>query len=407
MNNPNFGAVIFRRTYPQVTAQGGMWDESGKLYPFLGAKPKEAVLEWTFPRGTRVKFAHMQYDSDRLDWQGAQIPLIGWDELTHFSAQQFWYLLSRNRSVCGVQPYVRATCNPDPDSFVAKLIEWWIDQDTGYAIPERGGKLRWFVRVNDELVWADSAEPLRERFPKVPPKSLTFIPADVYDNKVLLAQNPEYLANLMALPNVDQERLLRGNWKIRPAAGKVFNRAWFEIVDAVPAGGRECRFWDFAATEKELQGDDPDFTAGVKIRVVNGVYYVLDSIAVQANPAEVDRLFVNTSRQDAAVAAEAEIPYCVRWEIEPGSAGIRENRRLVQMLAGIDAAGRRSTGDKITRAKPLAAQAQVGNVKLLRGSWNERWLAHMHGQPDLKHDDEMDASAGAAAELMRRGMTSA
>ena len=57
-------------------------------------------------------------------------------------------MLSRNRSTCGVTPYVRATCNPDADSWVAKFIEWWIDQDTGYPIPERSGKLRWFIRTS-------------------------------------------------------------------------------------------------------------------------------------------------------------------------------------------------------------------------------------------------------------------
>jgi len=85
----------------------------------------------------------------------------------------------------------------------------------------------------------------------------------------------------------------------------------------------------------------------------------------------------------------------VRWEIEPGSSGIRENIRLVSMLPAFDAMGIRPTGDKLTRSRGLASQAQVGNVKLLRGSWNERWLGHMHAIPDGSHDDIHDASAGA------------
>src|SRR5262249_29076661 len=158
---------------------------------------------------------------------------------------------SRNRTTCGMRPCVRITCNPDADSWLAKFVEWWIDPDTGYPLPERGGVLRWFARVNEELAWADGPGELRGRHPGCVPKSATFIPARLDDNPALTTADPGYLANLMALPLVERERLLGGNWKIRPAAGKVFNRAWFAVVEAVPAGGEEVRFWDFAATEKK------------------------------------------------------------------------------------------------------------------------------------------------------------
>lgn len=403
IDNPNFGAVVFRRTFPQITEEGGLWDQVCELYPQLGAKLKETTLEAKFPSGARVRFTHLQYENNKLDWQGAQIPMIGWDEVTHFSPGQFWYLLSRNRSTCGVRPYVRATCNPDPDSFVAELIAWWIDQKTGLPIPGRAGRLRWFVRYNDELIWADTPAELRAVHPDIPPKSLTFIPARLSDNPILMAADPGYVANLMAQPTVDRERLQAGNWKIRPAAGKVFNRAWFEIVDAVPAGGLECRFWDFAATERQLAGKDPDYTASVRMRKVDDVYYILDVTAEQIAPAAAETQLKNLSVQDADAAKSAGGRYLVRWELEPGAAAIRYNRQLVIMLKGLDAGGEHSTSDKLVRAKGLASQAQVGNVKLLRGTWNERWLHHMHGQPDLPHDDLMDASSGAFNELARDG----
>ena len=75
------------------------------------------------------------------DGQGAQVP--GFDELTHSTKSQFFYMMSRNRSMCGVRPYIRATCNPDADSWVAEFISWWIDQETGLPIPERAGKVRY------------------------------------------------------------------------------------------------------------------------------------------------------------------------------------------------------------------------------------------------------------------------
>ncbi|MFS6779604.1 terminase large subunit domain-containing protein, partial [Staphylococcus aureus] len=128
---------------------------------------------------------------------------------------------SRNRSTCGVRPYVRATTNPDADSWVAEFISWWIDQKTGYAIPERSGVLRWFVRIGDNIIWADHPEELEmytmpgpggEEVP-IPAKSVTFISSKLTDNKILMAADPGYMANLMSLPLVERERLLGGNWK--------------------------------------------------------------------------------------------------------------------------------------------------------------------------------------------------
>lgn len=254
IENPDFGAVVFRRTFPQVSQEGGMWDESAKVYPLLGATSNENDMEWRFPSGARVRFSHMQHEKNKLDWMGAQIPLICFDQLEGFTETQFVYMLSRNRSMCGIRPYVRATCNPDADTWLASFLAWWIADD-GYARLDRAGVLRWFVRVNDRLIWADTAEELQRQFPEIPPKSVTFVPASVYDNKKLLAADPGYIANLMALHRIDRERLLGdrqrgGNWKIRAEAGKVFNRTWFKIVDAAPAQGVTVRAWDLAATEK-------------------------------------------------------------------------------------------------------------------------------------------------------------
>ena len=403
VRNPQFNAVIFRRTSVQVRNPGGLWDESMKLYPLAGAAPREYMLEWEFPSGATVKFAHMEHEKNRLDWQGSQIPLIAWDELTHFTRDQFFYMLSRNRSTCGVRPYMRATCNPVPDDdptggWVHEFVGWYIGED-GYAIPERSGVVRWFVVVDDTLRWADSAAELRTRHPGSEPKSFTFILSSVFDNKILLAADPGYLANLMALSLVDRERLLGdgqrgGNWKIKPTAGKVFDRAWFEVVDAAPAGGRTVRFWDLAATEKSVAKPDPDFTAGVKMRRVGDVYYILDALAEQASPARVDGLIRNTASQDG-------VGCMVRFEREGGASGVRDARTTTAMLAGYDVRAVQPQGDKVMRAKGLAAQAEAGNVKLVRGAWNDRFLRTLHAFPEGPHDDEVDGASGAFNELAR------
>lgn len=396
IENKEFGSVIFRRTYPQITNQGGLWDKSMAMFPLLNAKPRLSDLSWEFPSGAKVKFAHIQFDTNVLDWQGSEIPLICFDELTHFSDYQFFYMLSRNRSMCGVKPYIRATCNPDADSWVAKLIEWWIDQETGYAIPERGGIIRYFSRIDGVIRWGDSEQELKDKYGlDTSIKSFTFVPALLSDNPALTRADPGYYANLKSLPFVEQEQLLGGNWKVRPEAGKVFNRNWFEIVDTIPDGGIECRGWDFSATEKKLKGDDPDYTAGVKILKVCMYYYITDCIEERRSPADVNKLQVDITRNDEMHARARNSRYFVRWQVDPGSAGKSDSYNRVTLLAGHDVGGRLSSGDKLARAAPLASQALVGNVKLLRGAWNEKWLTHMHHQPDYAHDDIMDASSEA------------
>lgn len=395
--NPAFGAVFFRRTTVQIRNEGGLWDESTTLYPQIGAAPKEHVLSWEFPTGASVSFAHLEHDKTRFNWQGSQIPLICFDELTHFSAVQFWYMVSRNRSMCGVRPYIRATCNPDADSWVAELIAWWIDQDTGLPIPELSGVLRWFVRVGEDLRWADSPEELAcytmlndagEQVP-IPPKSLTFIPAKLTDNKALMAADPGYMASLLALPLVERERLLGGNWKIRPAAGLYFQRSWCHVVDAVPSGTVWGRGYDLAATIPTPENPDPDFLASVRIgRTPDNRYVVADCRTTRTTPAGMERFILNTASEDGH-DVEISLPQ------DPGQAGKVQVAALVKMLSGYTVRYSTETGDKATRFGPFSAQAEAGNVDVLRGPWNDGWFSALEGFPVAKHDDEADATSRA------------
>lgn len=412
VDKSNFGATIFRRTLKQVTNEGGIWSDSTRIYPLLHATPNNTNHYWTFPSGAKIGFAGLQYETDVYEWQGSQIAYLGFDELTHFSEGQFFYMFSRNRSVSAVKSYIRAGCNPDADSWVAEFIEWWIDPVTGFPIPERAGVIRYLVRHNERNNWFDSlaeAESFAwESFADLVEKfgasqfckSVTFIPADVFDNQELLSRDPGYLANLLALPLIERERLLKGNWKIRASAGKVYNRAWFEIVDYVPDGGVDVRFWDLAATEVKLltnaRKTDPDYTATVKLRYNRGLWYFIDAFQIQTSPANVEKLVKQTAELDVREAARHGAQYRLRWELEPGSASKRESYNWTTFFRGIDAKGVPTGGeDKLSRARACSVQAEAGNVKILSGPWNNMLLTNLHGFPDLNHDDLFDATSGA------------
>jgi predicted phage terminase large subunit-like protein len=401
MAKPGFSAVFFRRETPQITNPGGLWDETLKIYGELGLKPVSHIHEWLHRNGGRIKLAHLQHETDVYNWQGAQIPLICFDELTHFTKAQFFYMLSRNRTTCGVRPYIRATTNPDADSWVAEFISWWIDQETGLAIPERGGRLRWFIRVNDVFLWADTSDELIEqhRDLAIDPatgdflgKSVAFIPAKLSDNQVLMRADPTYRASLMAQNAVERARLLDGNWKIRPAAGLYFNRHWCETVDAVPAGLSIVRYWDLAATEK-IEGNDPDWTVGIKLghSKSTGLFYLLDAIRLRGSPLTVETAIRNTASADGKSVV-------IGLPQDPGQAGKVQVADLIRKLAGYIVKAGPERGDKITRFSPFSSQAQAGNVKILRGPWNTAVFDSLEAfSEDVPHDDDADACAGAFA----------
>lgn len=403
-------------------------------------------------------FDHLERYSDCLSYQGSQIPFIGFDELTHFDEDVFWYMLSRNRSDSGIPGYLRATTNPDPDSWVRTFIDWWIGPD-GLAIPERSGKIRWFVRLNGEVIWGDSRMELLQRqfdgeivsvdkthaetselfVPDerdskrqviikpgeegvlyvamltrqffqwadgeyrelMPPKSVTFICSTLQDNAILMKNDPSYLANLKALPLVEQERLLGGNWNIRPAAGMYFPRTKVTIIDELPNDVvRWVRAWDLAGTADKKENnpeDGPAFTAGVLIgKRKNGNIVIGDVINQRLNPKDVRDLVLNTAKADKAAY---KYKLKIRMNQDPGQAGVDQKENYIKLLSGFSLNIERESGSKETRAEPLSAQWINGNVEVLNAHWTSQYLAQMDGFPDRRFKDMADASATGFLEL--------
>lgn len=410
MSRSGFDAVVFRRTYPQITNNGGLWDTSMEIYPHMGGVPKPGDLEWVFPGGHTVAFRHLQHEKDKISWQGSAVPLLCFDELTHFTFGQFCYLLSRNRMYSGAtgRPYVRATCNPDADSWVADFIGWWIDQGTGYPVPERAGKIRWMARDGEVVHWGDTQEELRAQFPECEPKSVAFIPAKITDNKAGLERDPGYLANLKALPLLEREQLLMGNWKIRPVSGMFFRRGWFAIKDVVPQEGRTVRYWDRAATEPGPRYPDPDWTRGIKARRVGNKIFIIDVCSLRGRPEAV----LETIKQ----VAKADGPDVEQWlEEDPGQAGKAERAMYYREIEGANIRFLRPVGSKVQRAMPASAQCEAGNVDVLRAPWNDAFFSELEAfadwdhvpkddhPPVMPHDDQVDALSGLTHVLLAGG----
>ncbi len=397
IHNPAFRAVYFRRTSQDLRKPKGLWDTSHAIYPHLGGVARDALLEWRFPSGAWIKMNHLEREADVYDHQGAEYPLIVFDEATHFGSRSFWYLLSRNRAPreAGVRAYVRATCNPDPDSFL--MTEFldpagYIDED-GFPRWEMSGVLRYFARDGDVLVWGMSPQEVAEKAPhlftELPPevvcRSFTFVPARLRDN---LSATPEYEAQLMALPAVERMRLLHGNWRIRETAGTVFREEWFEIVDTTaPAECRRVRYWDLAGSKRRRS----DFTAGARAALTTSATVIVEDVrSAKMRPGETEALIQRTAAEDGK-AVEIWI------EEEKGSAATMLISHFARnVLPGYTVRGASiGNSDKLTRSKPVSSAAEQGRIKLLRGAWNRSLLGQAQQFPDGRHDDEIDAVVGA------------
>lgn len=175
-----------------------------------------------------------------------------------------------------------------------------------------------------------------------------------------------------------------------PRGGGMIKRQWLPIVKAVPAGCRWVRAWDLAATAT----DQAAWTAGVKMgKTPDGRYIIADVRRIQGSANDVEQLLRSTASQDGT-EVRGSIPQ------DPGQAGKAQVQYLIKQLAGFAYTASPESGDKATRAEPLAAQAEAGNVMLLEGEWNQAFIEEAETFPRGKFKDQVDAASRAFAELV-------
>jgi len=179
----------------------------------------------------------------------------------------------------------------------------------------------------------------------------------------------------------------------RPTApdGEFFRRQWFEIVAAAPADCKWVRYWDKASTK-----GDGDYTVGALVgRSQDGLFYVTDIVRGQWEAGEREKIIRQTAEIDRTKHGHVKI-----WhEQEAGGGGKDSAAATTRNLSGFVVESERATGDKATRAEPMAAQAFAGNVKMVRGAWNAGYLSELTTFPNGSHDDQVDASSGAFNKL--------
>lgn len=199
---PHYKGLILRKTFPQLAE---LIDKSLNYYPraFPKARYNASSHTWTFPSGAKIIFGSMQYTKDRQKYQGQAYDFIAFDELTHFTWEEYSYLFSRNRpNGPGTRVYIRASANP------GGVGHGWVKERFITAAPP-------MQPISEEVVWRqpDGAE-VRSTQKRI------FVPSSVFDNPALLQNDPQYVQRLASMPEAERNALLYGDWNT--FSGQVF-----------------------------------------------------------------------------------------------------------------------------------------------------------------------------------------
>jgi predicted phage terminase large subunit-like protein len=402
VDDPNYRGFIIRKNSTTLAKSGGLFDEAKQLYRAFEPKVQVKIkdMKFIFPSGAEIALSHLETDDDAEKYRGLQISAAMIDEATQISEDHTLVVLSRLRSKAKMVPNLFLTCNPSPDSYLRRWIDWWIipkgEENAGRPDPKRDGVVRWFIRQNNEMIWADTKEELLETYgPSVLPLSLQFISANIFDNPPLIKANPNYLASLQGLKRVKKERDLYGNWDIREDASGYWKEAW--LGDAVNPYDLQivsrCRAWDIAGVLPSEANPNPDWTVGVLIgKTKTGNYVVEDVVRFRARFGEVVQKIIDTAKNDPG-ETQIILPQ------EPGQAGIAAGQEMIKQLIkeGLGARMRPSNKSKVTRFMPFAAASEAGLVRYVHGVWNDAYFSELEafdGSRNVK-DDQVDATSDA------------
>jgi predicted phage terminase large subunit-like protein len=174
-----------------------------------------------------------------------------------------------------------------------------------------------------------------------------------------------------------------------PEGGILFDLTKLEIVETMPAEDQvrlRARGWDGAASDEPNKGD---WTAGVRLSITyGGTVYIEDVVREKVGPGDDETLMRTIAMMDPRGTRHRE-------EQEPGSAGKKVIASHGKALHGFDYEGAPSTGSKVVRARPLASQMKLGNVKVVKGAWNKAYIDELRLFPNGTFDDQVDGSSNA------------
>ncbi len=359
VHEKNYNAILLRDTMRNLSMPDSIMDLSHQWLTNTDAHWSGEKNRWIFPSGASVGFGYLDDPKSHFNYQGAQFQYVGIDEAVNIRENQAKYLFSRLRKLKEVSIPIRFRCASNPPAGEQIARGQWVKNR--YVDPETRKK------------------------------GIVFIPAKMQDNPFLDINS--YKQSLSQLDIITRKQLEDGNWEIKQI-GNIFKREWFELVDILPTDRKIIRYWDLAATEPSKSNKEPCYTSGAKLSVdKNNIIYIESIIRFRKEPQYTEQII----RQTADMDGKSVLIY---MEQEPGSSGkntIDHYRRNV--LPEFAFYADKVTGSKFQRATPLSSQAEAGNVKIVKGYWNEDFFNEIELFPDGQFVDQIDSCSGAFNKL--------
>jgi predicted phage terminase large subunit-like protein len=216
-------------------------------------------------------------------------------------------------------------------------------------------------------------------------------------------RGPEWLDEMRAqMGEYGFASLIQG--RPRPRDGGMFKSSWWEYTPEVPLAGHMIRYWDLAGTEAKGRGHDPDFSAGALMcRMVDRRTAIVDMARFRKSIADRDNEMARICIEDLQ-RYRGRMAWWI--ETEAGIAGADRTAILVRRLQsyGMPVYTEHPTGKKVFRAEPMASAAEAKNIVLVGNkenppAWVGSFISEAADFPNGKHDDQIDAAAGAFSKL--------
>lgn len=191
---PGSKGLIIRRTFAELSKEGALIPRSHELCPAAGFRWDGSHHKWIDRNAGVIEFGYLENENDKFKYQSSAYDDISFDELTHFPESQYIYMMSRARSIRGVPTAIRAATNP------GNIGHAWVK--ARFISPAPAKQIIEY-KVPDPMATGGFVT-----------KARVFIPAKVWDNKILMSKDPAYVSNLMMLPEKERRALLEGDWDI-------------------------------------------------------------------------------------------------------------------------------------------------------------------------------------------------
>ena len=225
------------------------------------------------------------------------------------------------------------------------------------------------------------------------------------DPKIKVRKYPAITNNVALFPEHKSLEFLKGVKKLIPVAtwnslyqqnptiaeGNFFKPDFIPIIDVLPPNLTIVRAWDLAAT-----AGGGDYTVGLKFGYdkKTKLGYIIDIFRGQLAPEDVERMTLKLAKQDGK-KCKILIPQ------DPGQSGKAQARNFVTLLSGFNVICDTVSGDKQTRATPVAAQTNVGNIAMMRGAFNAVFIEELRLFPTGYNDDQVDTLSDAYNEFKK------